>query len=197
MGLIDVPLMGVRRSFLISVFTVSLLVSYQTLPCAGDPLFRVQPSTPEKLLRDVYNNVLVGNDRLNDIEGYMSHGLNGEYKRVIKNVRRGKTCDIPRILSGGIFSGKVKGFKVDLAKQEGALADLNVKIDTDAENLEQGSQLRKFDPNVYEVVKFSLVKQFVDWKIDDISASVPDFTTSSKGVNYRSVDLRDALRACQ
>jgi hypothetical protein len=170
-----------------------------TLPtqyALGQALIKLKPSSPKELLTEIYNNVLAGNDRLSDIENYMSAGLKRDYKKALKSVKKGKNCGIPRILANGIFSGKLKGFNVEQDEQKGWTTQVKVTLDTDAKNLPASSELRKFDPKIYETVSYTLVRRFVDWKIDDIRASEPDIEHASAGVDYKSIDLRELLRAC-
>jgi hypothetical protein len=163
----------------------------------GQAIIKLKPSSPKELLVEIYNNVLVGNDRLSDIENYMSASLKRDYKKALKSVKKGKNCGIPRILVNGIFSGKLKGFNVEQADQKGWSTQVKVTLDTDAKNLPPSSELRKFDPKTYEIVNYTLVRRFVDWKIDDIRASEPDIEHASAGVDYKSIDLREMLIACK
>jgi hypothetical protein len=163
----------------------------------GQAVIKLKPSSPKELLVQIYNNVLAGNDRLSDIENYMSAGLKRDYKKALKSVKKGKNCGIPRILVNGIFSGKLKGFNVEEADQQGWSTQANVTLDTDAKNLPPSSELRKFDPKIYETVSYTLVRRFVDWKIDNIRASEPDTGHAENGVEYKAIDLREMLRACK
>lgn len=187
-----------RRQSCIKLLSATTLIFLSaTLPSAGQSFFRIKASSPEKLLNEIYNNALAGNDRLSDIENYMSSGLKGDYKKAVKSVKKGKECQIPRILSNGIFSGKMNGFKVEAGEPSGRAIQAKVTLDTGAKNLPQGSELKSFDPKVYEVVTFSLVKPLLDWKIDNITASEPDVAHVASGVNYLSIDLREKLKACK
>ena len=163
----------------------------------ADPLFRLKPSTPKDLLDAIYNNVLIGNDRLSDIENYMSSGLKNDYKKALKITKKGGKCELPRILSNGVFSGKLKGFNVDQVKTSGWSTEVTVTLDTGSKNLSSTSELIKFDPKIYEPVHFYLTKRFIDWKIDDIRVSTPDLDHINDGVSYKSIDLREALKTCK
>lgn len=164
---------------------------------AAASLFRLKPSTPKDLLDGIYNSVLVGNDRLSDIENYMSSGLKSDYRRALKITKKGGSCDLPRILSNGIFSGKLKGFTVEPGETGSWSAQAKVTLDTGSKSLPSTSMLRKFDPKIYETINFYLVKRFIDWKIDDIKVSTPDIDHISSGANYKSIDLREVLKNCK
>ncbi len=49
-------------------------------PTGKTGFIRTTASTPEQLLEQIYNTALIGNDRLADIENYMSRGLKADYK---------------------------------------------------------------------------------------------------------------------
>ena len=166
-------------------------------PASKTGFLRTTASTPEQLLEQIYNNALIGNDRLADLENYMSRGLKGDYKSALKQVTRGKKCDIPRIISNDLFTGKLKGFTVTPAVKSGNGVQVTVTIKTGAEQLPPTSELKKFDPAVYEKVVFTMTKPFVDWKIDNIVASEPDLTQADKtNVAYRQLDIREILKSC-
>jgi len=162
----------------------------------AETLIRIKPSTSKELLIEIYNYSLTGHDRLSDIENYMSFGLKRDYKKALKSVKKGKQCDVPRILSNGIFSGKLKGFNIEQPEEKGGASEVNVILDTGANNLPPESDLRKFDPKIYEKVSFTLVKKFLDWKIDNIKTSEPDLEHVASGASYKSIDLRELLKAC-
>ena len=160
----------------------------------GTPVFRITPSTPEQLLTKIYNNALLGNDRLLDIEPYLSRDLKKRYKKALNQVKNGKTCDIPIILSNRYFSGKLRGFKVVDSNANGEFA---VIIDTGSNILANNSEFKRFDSSVYEKITFKFKNQFGNWRIDDISASEPDLATSKVvKITYRVVNLRDTLNQC-
>ena len=163
----------------------------------GGSVFRITPSTPEQLLNKVYNNALLGNDRLSDIEPYLSRDLRSRYKKAVKQVKKGKTCDVPRILSNKYFSGKLRGFKVEPANTSGRNIDAVVIINTGSENLPPNSEFKRFDPSVYEKITFKFTKQLTEWKIDDISASEPNLDDKKdSSPTYKAVDLREVLKLC-
>lgn len=166
-------------------------------PSLSASIFRLKPSSPKELLEGIYNNVLAGNDRLADIENYMSASLKTDYKRAIKISKRGGNCELPRMLTNRIFSQKIKGFRVEPETGSSWTTQAKVIIDTGASNLPPTSILKNFDPNIYQVISFSLKRRFIDWKVDNIQASMPDLDNISNGVNYKSMDLRDALKSCK
>lgn len=165
-------------------------------PSNSAGLFRLKPSSPKELIESIYNNVIIGNDRLSDIETYMSSGLKTDYKKAIKFIKKGGKCDIPRLLSNGIFSGKLKGFSVDQTQKDAWSAEVNVTLNTANKDLSPSNELKKFDPKIYENVTINLVRRFVDWKIDDIKVSTPDLDHTSTGPTYKVTDLREILKAC-
>lgn len=179
---------------LILLFSAFLANTHGSL---GQTLIRVKPSKPKELLVEIYNYSLTGHDRLSDIENYMSAGLKSDYKKALKSVKNGKKCDVPRILSNGIFSDKLKGFNVETVLEKGWNAEAKVILDTGANNLPADSPLKKFDPKIYEVISFTFVKRFIDWKIDNIKASEPDVEHVTTGINYKNMDLRELLKACR
>lgn len=179
-----------------TIFAIGLL-STLSQPSLAASIFRLKPSAPKDLLQGIYNNVLIGNDRLSDIENYMSSSLKADYKRAVKITKKGGTCDLPRILSNDIFSHKLKGFSVEPIEESTWSARTRVILDTGSKYLPSTSILSKFDPKIYEVINFDLTKRFLDWKIDDIKVSVPDVDHAPQGFNYKSIDLREALRSCK
>ena len=163
----------------------------------GDLGLRTTPSTAEHLLVEIYNNAVAGNDRLADIEKYMSRGLRISYNKAVKQVKKGKVCDVPRILSNRYFSGKLRGFKVKPIKADGKNIEAVVIIDTGSQNLSQNSEFKRFDPSVYEKITFKLTKLFREWKIDDISTSEPNLDEKKDGQpTYKTIDLREVLKQC-
>ncbi len=165
-------------------------------PCLAETTIRFSPTAPKKLLEEIYNNALIGNDRLSDIENYMSWGLKSDYKSALKAVRKGARCDIPRILSNGVFSGKLKGFKVEQDAQKDGKTAFNVMLDVGASDVPPVGSLKQFDPKVFSVVRFTLVRRFINWKIDNIEARKPDLDHIASGVNYIPLDLREILKSC-
>lgn len=166
-------------------------------PTGKTGFIRTTASTPEQLLEQIYNTALIGNDRLADIENYMSRGLKADYKSALKKVTHGKKCDIPRIISNDLFTGKLKGFDVKPAVKADDGVQVTVMIKTGAEQLPPTSELKRFDPAIYEKVVFTMKKPFIDWKIDNITASEPDLTqTDSAKTAYRQLDIRAMLKSC-
>jgi hypothetical protein len=185
----------ISNSLALSIFCAAILTN--THASFGQALIRIKPSTPKELLVEIYNYSLTGHDRLSDIENYMSAGLKSDYKKALKSVRKCKKCDVPRILSNGIFSDKLKGFNVETVLEKGWNVEAKVILDTGANNLPADSPLKKFDPKIYEVISFTFVKRFIDWKIDNIKASEPDVEHVTTGINYKNMDLRELLKACK
>jgi hypothetical protein len=185
-----------KHSIIATTLTISVFLSL-TQPSLSASIFRLKPSSPKDLLEGIYNNALAGNDRLTDIENYMSASLKADYRRAVKISKKGGKCELPRVLINGIFSRKIKGFKVDSENGSTWTTQAKVRIDTEANNLPSTSLLKKFDPNVYEVISFNFKRRFIDWKIDNIQASTPDLDNVSNGVNYKLIDLRDALKSCK
>lgn len=190
--------MTVHPKSTIAISSIIFLYFFSSVqPSAAGSLFRLKPSTPKELLEGIYNNVLIGNDRLSDIEIYMSPGLKSNYKKALKITKKGGKCDLPRILSNGLFSGKLKGFNVEQGETKGWSTQVKVTLDTASKLLPPTSSLIKFDPKVYEVVNFYLVKRFIDWKIDDIKVSTPDLDHITDGIAYKSIDLIEVLKECK
>ncbi len=185
------------RFNLVGLICVLAPILATTQRSSGEAVIKLKPSAPKELLIEIFNNVLVGNDRLSDIESYMSSGLKRDYKKALKSVKKGKNCGIPRILSNGIFSGKLNVFRVEQDEQNVWATQAKVTLNTNAKSLPYDSELRKFDPKIYETVSFTIVKRFIDWKIDNIKVSEPDIEHASIGVDYKSIDLRELLRACK
>lgn len=181
----------------IKMFFFIIAMCLSVNPTEGAGLFRLKPSTPKKLIEEIYNNVLIGNDRLSDIEMYMSTGLKSDYKKSVKFTKNGGKCEIPRILSNNIFSGKLRGFLVEQNKNTGWSAEVKVTLNTGQKDLPPTNVLTKFDPKIYEVVTINLVRRFVDWKIDNIMVSTPDIIHLSNAQNYKHLDLREILKACK
>ena len=175
----------------------SVLLSLTTASIAGETLFRLKPSTPKELITEIYNNALTGNDRLSDIESYMSSGLKRDYKKALKYKKIGRSCDFPRVLTNGIFSGKLNGFRIELGASNYWSTQLDVVLDTRANNLRENDQLRKFDPKIYEKISFKLTRRLIDWKIDDIQSQTPNLNDNASKPSYASLDLRKMLQACK
>lgn len=186
--------MNLKARNLITFFLIFIYLMTQSAFCEG--IFRLKASTPKELIEGIYNNVLIGNDRLSDIESYMSFGLKSDYKKALKFTKKGGNCDVPRILSNGIFSGKLKGFTVDQSQEDGWTAEVSVTLNTGHKNLSSDEELKKFDPKIYELIKFKLVKRFVDWKIDNIKASSPNIDSNANPPAYQLIDLRERLKSC-
>ena len=167
----------------------------QSLP--STTVFRLKSSSPEKLLTGIYNSALIGNDRLSDIEPYMSAGLKGDYKKTVRAVARGKSCDVPRILTNKYFTGKIKGFNVQPAVNSNKETQVAVIINTASENLSDANKLKRFDPAIYEKINFSFVKRFLDWKIDNITSSEPNLDDKSSPPSYTTINLRELLARCR
>jgi len=184
------------KRFLIGRIVALGLTFFQLHPCFAEETIRFGPTAPKKLLEQIYNNALIGNDRLSDVENYMSRDLKSDYRKALKAVMKGAQCDIPRILSNGIFSRKLRGFKVEKGTQKNGNFEFNVTLDVGADDLPPSSSLRKFDPKVFEVVRFTLIRRFINWKIDNIEAREPDLDHLTSGVNYISLNLRELLKTC-
>lgn len=182
-----------------SYYTASIFAVLITFiaPCSAGEIYRIKPSTPKNLLDQIYNNALIGNDRLADVENYMSSGLKSAYKKAIKFKKSGGKCELPRILSNGIFSGKLKGFNVEIGEQTNWSASAKVILDTGSRNLSPTSELVKFDPKIYEVVNFYFTKRFIEWKIDDIKVSTPNLGQMKNGPSYQEIDLKEFLNSCK
>lgn len=185
----------IRNSLGLTIFCAAILTN--THVSFGQATIRIKPSTPKELLVEIYNNSLTGHDRLSDIENYMSAGLKSDYKKALKSVKKGKKCEVPRILSNGIFSDKLKGFNLEAVQEKGWSSEAKVILDTGAKNLPFDSALQKFDPKIYETVSFTFVKRFIDWKIDNIKASEPDIEHVATGIKYKNIDLRELLQSCR
>lgn len=185
-----------RYTILQHILTICLVFIYSQ-PSTAAGLFRLKATTPKELIEEIYNNVLIGNDHLADIDVYMSSGLKSDYKKSLKFSKKGGKCDIPRILSNGIFSGKLKGFSVDQIRNDAWSADVKVTLNTGFKDLSPSNELKKFDPKVYEVISINLVRRFVDWKIDNIKSSTPEIQNISNIPTYKVNDLRQMLKTCR
>lgn len=184
------------HKYAVIYFLVYLILSVSPA-LAENTSFRLKPSTPTQLLTQIYNNVLSGNNRLTDIEAYMSPGLKSAYKKAIKTTAKGKSCNIPKILSNEISTNKLQGFSVNEDERSFWSSQMTVSLNSGAGYLKQDDALSRFDPKIYEKVKFKFVRRFVDWKIDNINSLKPKFNDTSNIVTYEPLNLRDLLRSCK
>jgi hypothetical protein len=175
-----------------------IFITISTSPAfAENTTFRLKPSSPAQLLTQIYNNVLSGNNRLIDIEAYMSPGLKSAYKKAIKTMAKGKSCNIPKILSNEINTNKLVGFTVNQDEKSFWSSQMTVILNTGSSSQKQDDALSKFDPKIYEKVKFKFIRRFVDWKIDNIITLKPKYNETSNLVTYEPLNLRDLLKSCK
>ena len=161
-------------------------------------VFRIKPSSPEQLLTKIFNSALVGSDRLEDIETYMSKDLKKAYKKARNNIVKGKTCDVPRILSNKYFTGKLYGFTIQPVKDIDAGKEVTVVIDTGSAHLPDTSEFKRFNPAIYESIRFNFKRQFLEWKINNISMLQPQLEGEKQGEpSYKKIDLMEILTNCK
>jgi hypothetical protein len=184
------------KNGLLFSLAISFSLLLQVNPSPSEALLRLKASTPKEITEMVYNNVIAGNDRLTDIENYMSAELKHDYKKAIKTVKRGGRCNLPRVLTNAIFSQKINGFNIEAENHISSTAEVIVYLDTGAKALSPTSPLIKFDPKIYSKITITFVRRFIDWKIDNIRSLTPDLEATSDRINYLSFNLKDALKHC-
>lgn len=191
-----------KLSSFVLVMTVFLCLYFQefALAVTAEKLMplRLSPSSPEQMLTKIYNSVLSGDDHFKDIEVYMTRSLRSRYLQALKSVSKGKRCDVPKMLVNGIFSGKLRGFKIEVANKTWREAEVSVKIDTNARDLSNTSDLKRFDPVIYEKITFKFTRLLLDWKIDNIMTLQPILDKNTNiAPAYKKIDLRNILSQCQ